>query len=73
MRELRARQAEVTDFVLDDLALRARKAREFAGCPERLVLLEQREVLAELGIELDDRRLVGVVRLAQLRRIHDGM
>ena len=47
-----------------------RQLRELRGILQRLVLLEQRLVLAELGPVLGDLRQVGVVDLAQLRVVH---
>ena len=68
-RELRPRKPEVADLVVDDLRLRAREPRELRSGAQRLVLLEECEVVAERGPVLDDLRLVLLVRLAQLRRV----
>src|SRR6185503_20534623 len=61
--ELGAAQAEVAHRVLDDLSSRLAQGREIPGSLQRLVLREQRLVLAELGPVLRDLRQVGVVRL----------
>jgi hypothetical protein len=68
-RELRPREPEVADLVVDDLRLRTREPLELRSGAQRLVLLEQGEVVPERGPVLDDLRLVLLVRLAQLRRV----
>ena len=68
-RKLRPGEPEVADLVLDDLLLRARQPFELGSGAQRLVLLEEGEVLPERGPVLHDLRLVLLVRLAQLRRV----
>ncbi len=68
--QLGAAQAEVAQGILDNLLPRRAKRGKLARLVQRLVFLEQRLVLAELGPVLRDLRQVGVVGLAQRRVVH---
>src|SRR5207244_1295660 len=72
-RQLGAAQAKVAQRILDDALSRLGQGGKLRRGGERLVLVEQCLVLAELGPVLRDLRQVGVVHIAQLRAVEHGV
>ena len=72
-RQFGAGQAEIADFVIDNLFLFDGKRRIFGTGAQRLVLLEQLQVLPELGVEARHLGQHFVVGLAPGRHIVDRM
>jgi hypothetical protein len=72
-RQFGAGQAEIAHFVVDDLFLFDTQRGVFGAGAQRLVLLEQLEVLAELGVEARNLRQHLVVRLAPGGHVIDRM
>jgi hypothetical protein len=72
-RQFGAAEAEITHFVIDDLLLLGAQRRIFGAGAQRLVFVEQLEVLAEFGIEARNLRQHLVVSLTPGRHVIDRM
>jgi hypothetical protein len=71
--QLRTAEPEIAQLVVDHPSFGRTEHRELGRGPQRAILVEQPQVLPEVGIERRHLRQIGVIRLAQLRRIHDGV
>ncbi len=72
-RQFGARQAEVADGVVHDALARGRKRGESDAVAQGFILVEQRQVLPQLGPEFGQLGLVVVVGRAQFRRVDHGV
>ncbi len=72
-RQFGAAQAEIADFVIDDLLLLDGKRRVLGAVAQRLVFLEQLQVLAQFGVEARHLGQHLVVGLAPGRHVVDRM
>ena len=73
VRQFGATQVKIAQLVGDNLFSRRIERGEARRRGQRAIATEQAHVLAEIGIERGDLRQCVVVRVAQLRRVDDGV
>jgi hypothetical protein len=73
VRQLRATEVKIAQFVGHNFFSRRIQRREATRRGHGPIATEQADVLAEIGIERGDLRQCVVVRVAQLRRVDDGV